>query len=283
MHQHGYVGRKMKLPSLKEQPAIVIVTFGSSKRGKAALELVEKKLGMDFPDHEVFWGYTSEIIRKKSGLDSPHQALAKAEASGYRKVVVQPLHVFPGTEYQQIAETCEYFPGLRIFLSETLLHRWDFIHATLDVISEEFLKPEEGLNLLALHGTPLAADPVNIVYLGLDHLVKDLYPNVITASVEGVPDYDAVLRRVTRDRLHKIYSKIKIIPMMYMAGLHVEDDLMGAKHSWRVNFEQLGFEVECPTILHEETRYFKGLAFYSEIIEMYMNRLRRTLELAKYY
>ncbi len=283
MHQHGYIGQKMRLPNLTEQPAIVVIAFGSSKRGKAALELVEKKLAEDFPGHDVFWGYSSEIIRKKNGLNSPHQALAQAEAAGYRKVVVQPLHVFAGTEYQQIAETCEYFPGLRVFLSETLLHRWDFILETLEVMAKEFLRPEDGLNLLALHGTPLAADPVNIVYLGLDNLVRDLYPNVLTASVEGIPNFEAVHRRIKRERLQKSYSRIKIIPMMYIAGLHVEDDLMGKEDSWRQDFEQLGLEVECPTISHEGSLYFKGLAFYPELVEMYMDRLKRTLELAKYY
>jgi sirohydrochlorin cobaltochelatase len=55
------------------------------------------------------------------------------------------------------------------------------------VLEEDFLAPETGTNLLALHGTPLAADPVNIVYLGLERLVADLYPNVLAASIEGVP------------------------------------------------------------------------------------------------
>lgn len=283
MHQHGYIGRKMRLPNLKERPAIVMIAFGSSTRGKAALSLVEKKLAEKFPGHDIFWGYSSEIIRKKNGLNSPHQALAQAEAAGYRKAVVQPLHVFSGTEYQQIAETCEYFPGLRVFLSETLLHRWDFISETLEVVSKEFLGPDEGMNLLALHGTPLAADPVNIVYMGLDQLVRDLYPNVITASVEGIPDYKAVLERVKRDKYHEAYTKLKIIPMMYIAGLHVEDDLMGEEESWRRDFERLGLEVECPMVNHEDVRYFKGLAFYPEIVEMYMDRLKRTMELATYY
>ncbi len=283
MHQHGYIGRKMRLPNLNKEPAIVIIAFGSSKRGKAALALVENKLAEDFPGNDIFWGYSSEIIRKKNSLNSPHQALAQAEAAGYRKVVVQPLHIFGGTEYQQLAETAEYFPGLRVFLSETLLHRWDYIHETLEVISGEFLEPDEGLNCLALHGTSLAAAPVNIAYLGLDSLVRDLYPNVIAASVEGIPDFSGVIRRVKRDGLHRSFSKIKIIPLMYIAGLHVEDDLMGEDESWRQEFEQLGLKVECPMISHEGSKYFKGLAFYPEIVEMFMDRLKRTLKLAEYY
>lgn len=283
MHQHGYIGRKMRLPKLKEKPAIVIAAFGSSSRAKAALALFEQKLQQRFPDYEIFWAYTSEIIRKKTGLPSLQQTLASVEAQGFRKAVVQPLHIFQGTEYQQMAETCEYFPGLRVFLSETLLHRWDFVKETLEVIAEEFLPASEGLNLLALHGTPLAADPANIVHLGLERLVADLYPNVLTASVEGVPDHKAVLTRIKSHGLAEKYRRIKIIPMMYLAGIHVEDDLMGDEGSWRVALEEQGFAVQCPTIDHDGKNFFKGLAFYPELIDFFMERLKRTLELAKFY
>jgi len=156
-----------------------------------------------------------------------------------------------------MAETCEYFPGLRVFLSETLLHRWDFIKKILDVVEPGFLPPEEGLNLLALHGTPLAADPVNIVYLGLERLVTDLYPNVLAASVEGVPDHEAVLARIKRLNLASKYRKVKIIPMMYLAGLHAEEDLMGGENSWRAALDDMGFAVECSTVTGD-VDYLKG-------------------------
>jgi len=44
MHQHGYIGRKMRLPQLKEKPAIIIAAFGSSSRAKTALEIFRKGL-----------------------------------------------------------------------------------------------------------------------------------------------------------------------------------------------------------------------------------------------
>lgn len=283
MHQHGYIGRKMRLPRLKEKPAIVIAAFGSSNRGKIALALFEEKLHETFPDHEIFWAYTSEIIRKRMGLPGLHETLAKVEAGGFRKAVVQPLHIFPGTEYQQMAETCNYFPGLRVFLSETLLHRWDFVRQTLKVVEKEFLPPEKGMNLLAVHGTPLAADPVNIVYLGLERLVADFYRNVQVASVEGIPDHEGVLHRIRRQKQAEKYNRIKIIPMMYLAGLHVEDDLMGETNSWRQTLTGMGFQVECPTVDHGGKDYFKGLALYPEVVDFFLQRLQRTLALARCY
>lgn len=283
MHQHGYIGRKMRIPKLKTKPAIIIAAFGTSSRAKAPLAIFQAALEKQFPDHELFWAYTSEIICRKLELPTIKETLAKVEAAGYRKAVVQPLHIFPGTEYQQLAETCEYFPGLRVFLCETLLHRWDFVNKTLAVIKEDFLPADQGLNLLALHGTPLAADPVNIVYLGLAQLVSDLYPNVLAASIEGVPDHTAVLAQIKRNKLAEQYKKIRIIPMMYMAGMHAEKDLMGKTNSWRSKLEDMGFSVDCPRVEYENKTYFKGLAYYPELISFFMDRLQRSLKLAKLF
>ena len=283
MHRHGYIGRKMRLPDLKKRPAVVIVAFGTSSRARPPLAIFRKQLTARFPDHEIYWAYSSEIIRVKAGLPSLQETLARVEAAGFRRAVVQPLHIFPGTEYQQVAETCEYFPGLRVFLGETLLHRWEFIRETLEVVSRDFLKEDEGLNLLALHGTSLAADPVNVVYLGLERLVPDLYPNVLVAAVEGIPDSQALMARLKQQAVFTNYSRVKIIPMMYLAGLHAEQDLMGTDASWRTHLEEMGFSVECSQVQYEDRIYFKGLAYFPEIIEMLMTRLQRALYLADHF
>lgn len=283
MHPQGYIGRKMRLPELKTDPAIVIAAFGSTSRAKAALELFTEKMKAEYPEEKVYWAYTSEIIRKKLNLPSIQETLARVEADGYRKAVVQPLHIFPGTEYQQLAETSAYFPGLRVFLGETLLHRWDFVKEIMAAMETEFLAPEEGCNLLALHGTPLAADPVNIVYLGLERLVADLYPNVLTAAIEGIPDREAVFERMKQEGLAGKYKRIKIIPMMYFAGLHAEEDLMGPGESWKSVLEVQGFTVECPTIIKDGSESYKGLAYQPAVIQGFIERLGRALTLAKCY
>ncbi|HIP82337.1 MAG TPA: cobalamin biosynthesis protein CbiK [Desulfocapsa sulfexigens] len=283
MNQHGYIGRKLRVPKLKNNPAIIVVTFGTSSLAKAPLEIFQQEVDKQFPEYEIFWAYSSNIICRKKKIPTLHETLAHVEAAGFRKAVVQPLHIFPGTEYRQMAETCEYFPGLRVFLSETLLHRWSFVKETLAVVENEFLSQKEGLNLLAVHGTPLVADPVNSAYLGLEKLVTDRYPNVLAASIEGIPDYEAVLAKIKRKKLNKQYKKVKIIPMMYLAGMHAEEDLMGDKNSWRTALEDMSFKVECSTVRYEQVEYFKGLAYYPEIISFFTNRLQRSLELVTIY
>jgi len=283
MNRHGYIGRKLRVPKLKNKPAIIIVTFGTSSQAKPPLEIFQQQLDKQFQEYEIFWAYSSNIICRKKKIPTLSESLAHVEAAGFRNAVVQPLHVFPGTEYLQLAETCEYFPGLRIILSETLLHRWNFVKETLGVVEKDFLSPEEGLNILAVHGTPLVADPVNSAYLGLEKLVSDRYLNVLAASIEGIPDSSAVFAKVKRKQLNDLFKKVKIIPMMYLAGMHAEKDLMGDENSWRTTLEAMNFKVECSIIRYEQVEYFKGLAYYPEIIIFFTNRLRRSLELVTIY
>ncbi len=283
MHQYGYIGRKLRLPKLKDHPAIIIATFGSSSKGQAAMDAVETQIAENFADHQIYWAYTSEIIRRKKGLPSLLETLAKVESDGYRKAVVQPLHVFPGTEYQQVQESSLYFPGLRVIVGETLCHRWNFIEAVLEEVSADFLTGENQINLLALHGTPLAADPVNMIYIGINHLVSGMYDNVYAATVEGVPNIQSVANQIKKDHARTPFTRIRLIPMMFLAGMHVEDDLMGEKDSWRSTFEEMGIEVDCPTITCGAKEYFKGLAYRKACIQFFCQRLKRALDLMKHY
>ena len=100
-------------------------------------------------------------------------------------------------------------------------------------VSADFLTGENQINLLALHGTPLAADPVNMVYLGISHLVSGMYDNVYAATVEGVPNIQSVANQIKKDHARTPFTRIRLIPMMFLAGRHVEKDLMGEKESWR--------------------------------------------------
>lgn len=285
MQKYGYIGRKLRSPQLKDKPAIVLVSFGSSGHTQPALDLFQEQVDNNFSEYEIFWAYSSNIICRKKGLPSLQETLARVEAAGFRRVVVQPLHIFPGTEYQQITETCDFFPGLRIVVGETLFHRWSFIKTTLDIVESEFLEPDTGLNLLALHGTPLVTDPVNGAYLGIEQLVRDRYPNVLAVSLEGVPDHEAVFTALKRKNLVEQYPRVKIIPMMYLAGMHAEQDLMGSKKadSWRMVLEAMGYTVECAMANSPEGACFKGLAYYPEVITFFMDRLLRSLQLTETY
>jgi len=272
-----YIGRKMRLSEPKEKPAILIATFGSSRKGKAVFEKFHHDLSDHFPHHRIYWAYTSEIIRKKTGQPGLLETFAKVESDGFKKVVVLPLQIFPGIEYREIESASYSFPHLRVVIAETLLHRWRFIRDLLEVVGSDFYTQEEGLNLLALHGTPMVGDPANSGYLGLAEMVKQKYTNVLAASFEGVPDQDAVFAEIQRRKMAKEYKNVRIIPFVFIAGIHVEEDLMGNGSSWMSRLEALGFTVDCLKVEIEDNTYYKSLAAYPEIRHFFIDRLDRAL------
>lgn len=264
----------------REHPAIIITAFGSSKRGRAVFSRFHHKIVQRYTEHDVYWAYTSKIIRQKTGDQGLRETLAHLQTAGYLRAVVLPLQVFPGSEYRRICATVADFPELGVVIGETLMHRWNFVRDTLSVMERDFLQPGEGLNLLALHGTPKTTDPVNSSYLGLEKLVTEKYENVLAAALEGVPDLEAVIAKIAREMMVKGYLKVRILPMLLVAGMHVEQDLMGDEASWKNRLEQLGLTVECQRVEYSGESYFKSLISYPEIEEFYLQRLEAALRIA---
>ncbi len=286
--QPGTMETKLRKRTLQDKPAIVIAAFGSSRSGRVVYDALDQELREAFPDYELVWAYTSEIVREKTGHPGILQALALLEEKGYRKVVVQPVHVFPGTEYRVLEEQSRGFPGIRVVMGETLMHRWPFVEQAVEIVSEDFIDAQEGVNLLIAHGTPLCADPVNAVYLGLDSVLRQEYENVMLGVVEGVPSLASVLAIIERmmkgkDTPAESRPKAMLIPLMYVAGVHVEDDLLGEGDTCRTALADLGFDVVWPTVAHNGVTMPKGLGWYAGIRACFVERVRRALGLMEVY
>lgn len=265
------------LSSHPNKAAIVIAAFGSSRRGRITLDGFHRKTAGRYSDTRIYWGYTSRIIRQKTGKPSLRQTLSQVQADGYQRAVILPLQIFPGSEYREICETAKDFKGLNLVVGETLMHRWQYVEEVLGVVAKDFLPAAQGANLLALHGTKRADDRVGELSMKLAKLVRCRYDNVMAAALEGVPEAEALFADI--GRLHNFgnINHVRIIPMTYLAGLHVEDDLMGKENSWKSRLTGMGLSVECPTIETSGEIHFKSLASYSEINEFFLQRLEHCL------
>jgi len=280
---------------LKEKPAIVLCAFGTSTKARVTFDFLERRVRKELPGYEIRWAFTSEVIREKVNrilakkgsnkrLYSLHEVLASLYAEGYRKVVVQPLHIFPGLEYKNVVEVCEQFPDLRIVVGEPLLFRWEYVKEVLEVVSGEFLPPEEGINILVAHGTDVTINEANITFLGLDWLLRKHYPNVLLGSVEGVPDDKAILK----EALKYPAPRVRFIPFMLVAGDHIMNDIMGedleeGEKSWREIVEEGGKKADCVSVKVDGKLYYKGLGLYPEIGEFFVNQIKRALKVLDRY
>ncbi|NPA39396.1 MAG: cobalamin biosynthesis protein CbiK [Thermodesulfobacteria bacterium] len=282
-----------KSPPLKAKPAIVLCAFGTSTKAKVTFDVIDKEVKAHFPGYHIVWAFTSDIIIHKVNqiykrrhihkrLYNLQEVLAKLYAEGYRKVIVQPLHIFPGTEYEKVIKICKKFPGLRIVVGEPLFYRWERVHEVLETVSKEFLKPDEGLNILVAHGTPVTIIRDNITYLGLDWLVRHKYSNVLVGTVEGVPSAEEVLNEAKKYPV----KRVRFIPFMLVAGDHIMHDIMGKnleEKSWRERLEEAGIQVECVTTKVNGKTYYKGLGLYPKVVELFIESIQRCIKIMKEY
>lgn len=273
-----------------ERPAIVLTAFGTSTKARVTYDALEAAVKKAWPESEVRWAFTSEVIRervnaraakdgKAERLSSLQQALADLEAAGYRKVAVQPVHIFPGEEYEEVLSIVKNFPGLRIETGETLMQRWEVMYRLVKALSKDFLAPEEGCSVLVAHGTPMTNVGSNIAYMGLDRHLRLKYPNVWLGGVDGVADREDALAAAAKWPV----KRVRFIPFMYVAGDHIMNDVMGEEkatwnESWRAEMEGKGFAVEALTADMGGEKYYKGLGFMPETVDVFLAEIRRSLE-----
>lgn len=286
--------------TLKKEPAIIIVAFGTTTRAMATYDFFEEQLKESLPEkykeYRVEWAFTSEIVReranikfKSQGLDrrflSLPQVLADLEDAGYREIALQSLHVFAGQEFEDMEKEIAAFRtlGLRIEYGGVLLHEWEEVFKTIELLEPEFLKEDEGCNILVAHGTPETFAGSNSTYLGLERYLSGKYKNVFAGGVSGVLTRDQALARAVQ-----YGGKTRLIPFMYVAGDHIMNDIMGEEPdkkgelSWFLELKQEGLDVETLYSEYKGERYFRGLGFYEGINRMFIKSLVTSLDRLEY-
>ncbi len=290
----------MKTRTLKKDPAIVIAAFGTTTKAMVTFDYFEEQLRKDLPDKykklRIEWAFTSEIVRerankkfRKAGINKRFRSLAQVvsdlEDEGYRKIVVQPLHIFPGIEYESVLKMVkglvEAFQDfdLRIKVGTPLLTHWEDLEETVVALKEELLPPSEGCNILVAHGTGETENGANITYLGLERIVNVYYPNVFIGTVEGIQSRTEALKRARQCNP----KRIRFVPFMFVAGDHIMNDIMGQEPddgelSWALEMQKAGFKVDTPTVTYKGKLYYKGLGFYPELDKIFVKSIVRKLK-----
>ncbi len=291
----------LKTMTLRKEPAIVIAAFGTTTKAQVTYDFFEKQLRKELPakyrNYEVRWAFTSEIVREranrkfeKAGIKKRYRSLAQVvsnlEDEGYRKIVVQPLHIFPGIEYEHVLEMSEGLRevfkdfNLRIEVGKPLLQYWWDMRTVADVLKQDLLPSGKGCNVLAAHGTGETAVGSNSTYLGLARLLSVEFDNTFLGSVEGITSKEEALASAKACKV----KKVKFIPFMYVAGDHIMNDIMGAEPeddgelSWSLEMKKAGLSTGATTVRYKGREYFKGLGFYPEINSIYIEGIVRMLK-----
>ncbi len=257
-----------------EKDAILLVAFGTtSEPGTRAYKTVEKQVKKEFPDKEILWAYTSEIVRrrleKKTGLKtfSVTEMLEDLQKRKVRNVAVQSLHVVAGEEFEQLTRQVRQFEASHVDTFEPIKIGRPLLDSKVDmervvsaVISDLKGKRKAGEALILLgHGHHNGVADLPYVASAAEFSKRDSL--IIVSTVEGGVTLDGAAEKLKAAKVKTIW----LAPFMVVAGVHTVEDLIGEEESVKADMEAAGFTCK---------NHVKGLGEYQEIAAIFVDHLK---------
>jgi sirohydrochlorin cobaltochelatase len=251
---------------------VVAVAFGTSTEARNTYAFFEECFRERFPETELLWAFTSRILREKAHqtpftMNSLDDVLQRCKQHGYKRVVVQSLHIIPGIEFEKITEAVRNSP-IKIKIGLPLLSTDEDIIRTVCALEDRFPPQGDCAAVLVGHGTH---HPAGAAYQTIARLLKERYGDTVLISVvEGEPSWETAREVI----LKRGIKKIRFIPLMFVAGDHMLNDVLGEESE----DDELSWKMQLPGVEIDGTE--KGLGFNLNIIDIYLQHLeaaRRTI------
>ncbi|MDD4601095.1 MAG: sirohydrochlorin cobaltochelatase [Negativicutes bacterium] len=279
----GFGNKASAAPAVKEKKAILVVSFGTTfpETRKLTIESVENKIQAAFPDYEVRRAFTSRIIIKRLSerdgiqVNTERQALERLKAEGYKEVIVQPLHIEAGAEYEKVRSIVSSYEQSKAFdkiaLGRPMLYymgqeeKPDDYATAIKAVQTQF--PELGRREAVVFMGHGGTHPSNAAYAVLQMKMVDAgLDNVFVYTVEGYPTFERVIDIL---KVNKI-KKVTLMPFMLVAGDHANNDMAGDEDdSAKAQLLKAGFKVDT---------YIHGLGENSAVQDIYVQHVKDTIE-----
>lgn len=250
--------------------AILVVSFGTSYKETRdkTLNKIEADFKRKFGEEQVVTAYTSQMILKKiKERDGIHinnvtEAMEEIKEKGATEIYVQPTHILNGHEYEKMLSLMEPFKKEfeKIVVGKPLLTDSDDYDKMVEIMCEEIgdIDDDEVVVLMG-HGT---GHFIDAAYAALDYRFKAKgSERIFVATVEGYPEINDIESSIAATKA----KKIRMIPLMVVAGDHATNDMAGDDDSWKTMMEEKGYQVQC---------ILKGLGEYDKIRKMYIDHLQ---------
>ncbi len=251
------------------KPAIVLTAFGTTTKARQAYALFEERLRLAFPEHAIHWAYSSRQVRhfarQRHGQDhqGPTEVLQRLRSHGHEWAVVQSLHLLAGHEFYRLVEEVQQVP-IRTAIGLPLLYAPEDYQQLVTLLAAAWreLSRDEAVVLVG-HGTDHASWAT---YLTLQHFLNDRVERPVYVGVlEGYPERTDVVAAVAGSGARRVH----LVPLMLVAGVHVQEDLAGPEDSWQADLEAAGLEV---------TLEPRGLLELPGVMDLFQEHLAQALE-----
>ncbi len=276
--------------SADEPPTIVLVAYGSLDfEARKTYEKIRAVYRREFEAPAVEIAFTAGFIRRRlaggegTAVESPLTALAKLHDSGHEDVIVQSLHVAPGSEFHEatalvaaLGTVRGKFGFRRLAMGMPLLASGPDYDAVSEALAPEFDRvtvggevaaskrnPEETAVVLVGHGT---AHPADATYSRMALVLKRDHKNVFLGTIDGFPGLEEALDEVRASGV----SRVRLVPFLVVAGGHAAKDISGdGSESWKRSFEEAGYEVDLNLL---------GMGENPRVVEIFVEHTRRAVE-----
>lgn len=253
--------------------AILLAAFGTTDpQGERDFQRIEAIVRTAFSASFVGRAYTSRFIRERlaklgRAVDSPARALDRMVADGCSSILVWPLFVAAGAEYEELRRLVTAFrrpvgKKVAVALASPLLQS----SADTDRIADALLRlvpaqrRRQDAVIIVGHGSK--RDPIDSGYGEVMERLRREDRRFYFATLEGATSIENLLPTLQKDQIRKVF----LLPFLLLAGRHVTADLAGAKpDSWKSILASHGISSQV---------LFCCIAAADEIIELWLERLK---------
>lgn len=256
----------------EKKTAVLVVSFGTTHLDalEHAIGNVEDKIKLEVNPIPIFRAFTSNrviaTLKKNHDMEikKPLEAIKSLIDLGYTLIVIQPLHVIPGFEFEKLqreVRIAAHKKDVTLQLGRPLLSRHEDYLDLINVLESEVLRDLDSDGVLWMgHGTEHAA---NASYVYLERLWREHRDNVHLVNIEGYPELRHIL-----PNLKGRYKRLHLLPLLIVAGDHAKNDMAGDEDSLKTALEREGIEV---------TAVLSGLGNLEGIADLFANRVLEML------
>ena len=226
------VGCRRPQGEASAQPSLVLVAFGTSvPEARKVFDHIDAAARKHYPEMDIRWAFTSKFIRKKlktRGVEtqSVEEVIADLRDAGVTQAVFQSLHVVPGQEFHEIGEANA--AGIKVAVGTALMTTDADIAAVVAALAPDIRA--DAANIVAAHGNDRHPE-FNQQIIAFARAMEAGRENVFVCTVEGQPGTGGL--QAARELAAKT-GTVNFIPLMIVAGDHVQNDLLGDEEdSWK--------------------------------------------------
>lgn len=258
--------------------AILFAAHGSKNRAaRSALGNILKMAKAQYPDILIQSAFTSGHVLKKlkeegQKLPSIKQTLENFSKDGITHVVVQSLHVIPGTEFTNISRLIKRVEKGEIKLEKAVLGNPLLTNEQeIDEISDMILglleerNPDKEALILVAHGSKYS-ESGNSLYDKFKQTLESKDPNAYLGKLNSEDGIAKISEKIKNSGIKKAF----LLPLLFGAGNHVNKDMAGDHEgSWKNIVAERGIEV-IPVA--------KGIGEFDVFAKRWMDNLQKAIK-----